>query len=38
MEWYKQLGMYTLLGFATYTSFRVIVSIRNKIDEENGVK
>ena len=38
MEWYKQLGMYTLLGFATYASFRVIVSIRNQIDEENGVK
>ena len=37
MKWYEQLGMYTLLGVATYASFRVIVSIRDKIDEENGV-
>ena len=36
MKWYEQLGMYTLLGVVTYASFRVIVSIRNQIDEENN--
>lgn len=36
MKWYEQLGMYTILGFATYVSFKVIVSIRNQIEENNN--
>jgi len=36
MEWYEKLFWYTALGVTTYASFKIIVGIRNHIEEGNN--
>ena len=36
MKWYEQLGMYTILGVATHITFKILVSLRAKIDEDSN--
>lgn len=37
MEWYERIGMYTVLGFLTYTSFLVLTEVKDRLLADEGL-